>query len=272
MPRRSTVAMSLALAAGLTACQPPAPSAPVVDTTKAIVTVNDEAITEGEIDHFLKFNRPPIKDNERAKELALDTMIGRALLSQYAVDSALDQEVDVHLMLARQREEVLIAAARRHILKNSPEIKEEEVKARYDKEIEQTHKTEYQAQHIMVKTEADAQALIADLKKGQKFSEVAKTKSKDASTAEKGGELGWVRQGAVVDEFFAAVSNLKKGEFTQAPVRTSFGWHIIKLKDTRKLSVAPYEKVRGDVVNMLQNQRISQKVVELRKTAKIQMN
>ncbi|MCG6872579.1 MAG: peptidylprolyl isomerase, partial [Gammaproteobacteria bacterium] len=87
-----------------------------------------------------------------------------------------------------------------------------------------------------------------------------------------GGDLGWVREGQVVPEFFAAMSNLGKGKYTKVPVRTQFGWHVIRVNDVRDLKVLPFEKVRDQILQAVQAERIEEKISELRKTAKVQMN
>jgi len=258
-----------------TPATPPAAKAEpekVIDTSKVLIHVNDDAVTLKALEHFMaQLGRPIHPDPDRAKDLALTEMVKRLLLAQYAKDNHLDEELDVYLTLQRQEEQVLIAAARRAILKDAPPITDEELKERYEKECAEAHKFEYQVQHILVESQEEADKLIADLGKGADFTELAKKHYKGTSR-EQGGELGWVREGQVVPEFFAAMSNLEKGKYTKVPVRTQFGWHVIRVNDIHKLKTLPFEKVREQVLQAVQAERVEEKISELRSKAKVQMN
>jgi len=289
MPNSRKFLLGLALALAVSACQPnsnnaapatvaapaqpaasAAPAVESVDPSPALLIVDGKPITEAAVQHFLaQLGRPPHPDPERARQIVVDELVKRALMAKYALDHKLDQDINVYLTLQRSREQVLMSAARQDFLKHAPEITEKQVRARYDEEIAKSHKTEYRAQHILTDTEEQALAAIADLKKGKKFEDVAKARSKDTNK-DKGGELGWIRQDSVPPEFFAALTQLNKGQFTQTPVQTSFGWHVIKVMDTRELTPVPYEKIKGRVRALLQQEYVEAKANELRAAAVIQ--
>jgi len=242
---------------------------PKVDDSPVIATVNGSPITEDSYDFFkARLHQRIHPDPAKERELILEQMINQRLLVGYAEAQKLDQEKDVYQALERQRDALLIGAAQRDILKSYPDLTEEDVKARYDEEVKATHKTAYNVSHIVVPTEDEAKAIIAELKQGADFAKLAKEKSK-GPTGEKGGELGWVQQGMVVPEFFAAVIKMNKGDYTTEPVKTEFGWHVIKINDTRKVDIPPYDKIKGDVARLIQQDRLKKKVEEMRAQAKI---
>jgi len=130
---------------------------------------------------------------------------------------------------------------------------------------------EYQAHHILVKTEAEAKKLIAELgSKKAKFEDLAKKYSKDPGSAKNGGALDWSDRRAFVPEFSDALAGLKKGEITKTPVKTQFGYHIIRLDDTRTPKLPPLDAVRSEIVKQLQQQRIRDAITAARADAKIE--
>ncbi|NOZ09493.1 MAG: hypothetical protein GXP09_00375 [Gammaproteobacteria bacterium] len=240
-----------------------------IDTSAVLATVDGEPITEKAYDFFTARLRQPVHpDKAKAKELILKQLVTQQLLVNYALHNKIDEELDVYLALARQRNALLIGAAQRKILKEFPTITESQIKARYAKEVDATHKLAYKTSHIVLASEADAKAVIAELDKGKGFAGLAKSKSK-GPTKDKGGDLGWVQQGMVVPAFFEAVTKLKKGSYTKTPVKTQFGWHVIKVNDSRKIKIPPYDKVKADVARLIQQDMLAKKVEELREKAKI---
>ncbi|NIQ09966.1 MAG: peptidylprolyl isomerase, partial [Gammaproteobacteria bacterium] len=146
-----------------------------------------------------------------------------------------------------------------------------------DKEIEKVYKEQlarpgkqYHAKHILVKTEKEAKAILAEISKGNSFEKLAKEKSIDSS-GQKGGDLGWFNLGRMVRPFAAAVAQLQPGTTTPAPVQTRFGWHIIRLVETRDTPPPSLAQVKPRIIRMLQRQRISEYVAGLRKQAKIKL-
>ncbi len=275
--RLPRLAVLLALLATVGACEkPPA----VKDDSKVIARVNGKEITEKNYESFQRVFRQqvgPGADEAQEKKTILDELINRMLLAQHAQDAKLDQDPEVYYALARVRENFLIQALMRETLKTSP-ITDEEIRKRFEQEVQQIHKTEYRVQHILLSSEEEAKALIGELKTGKKFDALAKAKSIDAETGRQGGELGWINQGMVVPEFFGAVMRMKRGEVSDTPVKTNYGWHVIRLVDTRPLKVPSVEQFMADrqakagLYRRIQDERLQNLVKDLRAKAKITTN
>ena len=249
----------------LTACGSKSP-----DDSKVLATINGDVITQNDYDDYLnarQMQQPPIDDKEKEKQTVMDEMINRVLLVQNARKLDLDKEQDVYFQIRRQTENILARAMLRSYLKDNP-ITDEEVQKRFEQEVEKTHRTEYRARHILVKTREEADELMKKVHVAN-FSALAKDKSIDVRSGKEGGDLGWFNQGAMVPEFFAAVMGMKKGEVSKEPVKTEFGWHIIKLEDTRPLKVPQFEQVKANVRQLVQQEKIDAMVKDLKAKAKI---
>lgn len=245
-----------------------------IDDSKVLVTVNGTAITEKEYEEYLgarQLQQQPIPDKEKERQVVLDEMINRLVLAQRAEKQKLDEQPDVHFQLKRQRENILARAMLRKHLNETP-ITDEEVEKRYQQEVEKTHKTEYRARHILLKSEEEARDVIRRVQKGANFAALAKARSTDVRSGREGGDLGWFNQGQMIPDFFNAVMKLKKGEITSEPVKTEFGWHVIKVEDMRPLRTPPLEDVKGGIRQLVQQERIDRLVKDLREEAKIKIN
>lgn len=198
-----------------------------------------------------------------------DSLVNLELLSQEAAKKGLDKDPRVAAMLNIGRMDQLAKAYLEDYVKAHP-ITEAEIKATYDKAKTEAVEPEYLAHHILVPTEAEAKKLIADLNKKAKFDDLAKKYSKDPGSAKNGGKLDWSDRRAYVPEFATALAALKKGETTQTPVKTQFGYHIIRLDDTRKPQIPPLDAVRGEITQQLQQQRVRQAIEAARAGAKVE--
>lgn len=272
--RYSLIAV-LALGLGLAACGKKSP-----DDSKALASVNGEVITEKDYENYLRLRQTqqePIADKEKEKQVVLNEMIDRILLSRYAVENKLDQELDTFLLLKRIRENILVQAAIRKTLRDRP-VTDEDMKKRFEQEVEKTHKTEYRVRHILVKSEDEAKGIVEQLGKGTGFAALAKAKSMDVQTGKNGGDLGWINQGMVLPEFFEGVMKLKKGEVSPAPVKTDFGWHVIKVEDSRPLAIPNFEqfmadkRARANLTRKIQDERMDALAKELKAKARINYN
>lgn len=240
------------------------------DDSKVLATVNGDVITQNDYDDYLKarhMQQAPATDKEKEKQDVLEEMISRVLLAQSARKNKLDQELDVYFQVKRQTENILARAVLRQYLKDNP-ITDDEVQKRYEQEVAKTSKLEYHARHILVKTKEEADELLKKVQAAN-FAALAKQKSTDVQSGKQGGDLGWFNQGAMVPEFFNAVSEMKKGEISKEPVKTEFGWHIIKLEDTRPLKVPPFEQVKANVRQLVQQEKIDTMVKGLKEKAKV---
>jgi peptidyl-prolyl cis-trans isomerase C len=165
------------------------------------------------------------------------------------------------------RQTVLIRALFNDYRKKNP-VTDAEAQAEYDKFKGQAAGTEYRARHILVEKEDEAKALLAQLKGGAKFDELAKKHSKDTGSAKNGGDLDFAKADTYVPEFGQAMAALKKGEMTTDPVKSQFGFHIIKLEDTREAQFPPFEEVKPQVMQRLEQQKLQNYQETLRKQAK----
>ena len=145
------------------------------------------------------------------------------------------------------RQSILIRELFENFKKKNP-VSDAEAKAEYDKFKAQLSGTEYRARHILVESEAEAKSLLAQLKAGAKFEDLAKKHSKDPGSGERGGDLDFAKADAYVPEFSQAMVKLKKGEMTETPVKTQFGWHIIKLEDERVAQFPEFEEVKAQIM------------------------
>jgi peptidyl-prolyl cis-trans isomerase C len=144
-----------------------------------------------------------------------------------------------------------------------------ELKAEYDARVAELPKSEYHARHILVEEEAKAKDLIAQIDKGASFEKLATDHSKDGSATE-GGDLGWFNPGQMVKPFSDAVQQLEPGKYTATPVKSEFGWHIIKLEETRPTTPPPFDEVKTQLAPMVNQKKFETHLKELTKTAKIE--
>jgi len=247
---------------------------------KIIATVNGDNIMETDYQGYLQIRQQqvgPITDKDKEKKIVLDEMIDKTLLAQYAVSNKIDQDPEVGSLMKRVREEILAQAVKRNLLRDNP-ISDDDVKKRFEQEVENTHKTEYKVRHILVKEESEAKDIIAQLQKGGKFNKLATEKSIDTQSGKNGGELGWINQGMVVPEFFNALMKMNKGVVSTEPVKSDFGWHIIKVEDTRPLKIPTFEQfmadqhARANIYRKMQDDKIGNLLKDIKGKAKITVN
>ncbi|HSQ10580.1 MAG TPA: peptidylprolyl isomerase, partial [Burkholderiaceae bacterium] len=169
------------------------------------------------------------------------------------------------------KQSVLANAYVEDFIKNNP-ISDDMVKAEYERITATITGTEYKARHILVEKEAEAKEIIARLRKDPgAFAKLAMEKSKDSGSKARGGELGWFDPKRMVPEFGAAVSTLEKGKFTDAPVKTQYGYHVILLEDSRKIEAPPLEDVKAQISQQLQQQSVKKQLDALKAAAKVEV-
>ena len=228
---------------------------------KPIPTSRLDAIVKQAIASGQQKDTPDLR--ARIKEQLIDT----AILSQEAEKLGLTKNEDVKEQLELARTQILIRALVQDHIKKFV-VKDEAVKAEYEKVKAQAPAKEYHARHILVEKEDDAKSIIAQLKKGAKFEDLAKQHSKD-STAANGGDLDWAVPQSFVKEFSDAMIALPKGQFTETPVHTKFGYHIIKLEDERAAKVPTLEEIKPQIIQRLQQQELESYHAALKAKAKI---
>lgn len=240
-------------------------------TPRVVATVNGKPIPQSQLDMLLKDRTAQgEKDTEELRKKLREDLITREVLYQEMVKSGFDKSPGIAVQADYVRENFLLQAYLQDFIKTHP-VSDDVLKAEYDKiKSEMENKQEYHARHILVDKEAEAKDIIAQLKKGAKFDKLATEKSKDAGSASKGGDLGWNLPSNYVKPFADALVKLKKGQYTQTPVETQFGWHVVKLDDTRPVKVPQYEDVKTKIQQRFQQQQFDKFLADLRAKAKIE--
>ncbi len=198
-----------------------------------------------------------------------DEVIAREIFIQEAQKQSLDSTEDFKVQMELARQTILIRDLFTNFQKANP-VTDEEVKAEYDKFAAANNGKEYKARHILVEKEDEARAIVAQLKKGGKFDEIAKKSSKDPGSGAKGGDLDWAPAGNYVAEFSQAMTQLTKGKMTETPVKSQFGYHIIRLDDVRDAQLPALESVKPQVLQQLQQQKLGKYQNDLRAKAKVE--
>jgi peptidyl-prolyl cis-trans isomerase C len=198
-----------------------------------------------------------------------DEVIAREIFMQEAQKRGLDATDDYKSQMELARQTILIRELFADYQKNNP-VTDADIKAEYDKFVAANGGKEFKARHILVEKEDEAKKIIADLKKGQKFEEMAKKQSKDPGSGANGGDLDWATPSSYVPEFSQALLKLKKGETTAAPVKSQFGWHVIRVDDIRDAQLPKLDEVRPQIAQQLQQQKLAQFQENLRKNAKVE--
>ena len=244
-------------------------AAPAVSATAAVATVNGAPISQARFNFLLQQaqqqgqpDSPEVRKNLREK------LIIEEVVAQEALKKGMDKSADVNTQIDLARQTILIRAYLQDYIKNNP-LGDDVLKAEYEKIKSQMGDKEYHARHILVEKEAEAKDIIAKLKKGEKFEKLAE-KSKDPGSKAKGGDLGWAAPANFVPEFSAAMTKLQKGQYTTEPVKSQFGYHIIKLEDSRTMQAPPFDEVKQNLRQRAQQQQIDKMISDLRAKAKIE--
>lgn len=207
-------------------------------------------------------------DSPEALQSLVDELVIQELLVQKAEEQNLAQNPEVAMQLELIRRNLLATAALRSQLQEQTPT-EEAIKEAYQ-EMTVDQEQEYKASHILVETEEKASEIIEKLNQDADFAELAREHSKDTSAAQ-GGDLGWFSPEVMVEPFSDAVTRLEKGEYTNQPVQTQFGWHVIRLEEVREATPPSIEEVRPQIIQRLQSQMISDYLEKLREQAEVEI-
>jgi peptidyl-prolyl cis-trans isomerase C len=229
---------------------------------KAVPKTRAEALTQ----QVARSGRPITPDVEAQIK---EEVIAREIFMQEAQKRGLDATDDFKAQIELARQTILIRELFAEFQKTAA-VTDADVQAEYDKFVAANGGKEYRARHILVETEAQANAILASLKKGGKFEDIAKKQSKDPGSGANGGDLDWAAPGNFVKEFSDAMIALKKGEVTPAAVKSQFGYHIIRLDDVREAQLPKLEEVKPQIAQQLQQQRMAAFQQELRAKAKVE--
>jgi peptidyl-prolyl cis-trans isomerase C len=249
-----------------------AATAPAAQTPEGpvVATVNGAPIMKSVLDIYGAQRKA--NQGEGAKvddQEILNEVISLELMRQEAVNEGLNTNPTIVATLDQQTRTLLAGAAIRDYVQKHP-VTDEQARQVYDKEIGKAG-TEYNARHILVKTREEAEEIIHELDKGSDFSTLAKEKSTDTSASE-GGELGWFSSDRMVQPFADAVAGLKKGSYTEQPVQTQFGWHVILLEDTRESTPPAFDDIKDRIKVLVANQQLQKHIQQVREAAKIEIN
>ena len=246
------------------------PTAQAADTN--VATVNGKPIKQSLVDYISKDATARGQNvDANVRSIIVNKLISSELVVQEAQKQGLDKQPDYIAKEELLRRELLVNTYIENFLKKTT-VSEADLKSEYEKFKQQVGDKEFSARHILVSTEAEAKDVIAQLGKGGDFAKLAKEKSKDPGSKDKGGDLGWFPPAAMVKPFSDALGTLKKGQVTPTPVQTQFGWHVIKLEDTRTAQPPAYDKVKDNLKKQVQQRNLEKMLSDLRAKAKIVNN
>jgi peptidyl-prolyl cis-trans isomerase C len=275
---KSALLLGAAVALGTTACTKPSEEAAKPGSAAAasaaapatVVTVNGTKINSTMVDTFLKAvtGKPAGETPPEQRDTLVDQLVSMVLASQAGEKEGLAKDPEVQARIDLLRTQILAEAASEKYIKAHP-VSEDEIKAEYDTQVKAMPK-EYKARHILVEKKETAESLIRDLKAGGDFAKLAKAESKDPGSAANGGDLGWFSGQSMVKPFADALATLEKGQLTETPVETQYGWHVIQLEDSRAPEAPAFSDVKEQVKQLAQRKKLQAYLDELRKTAKIQ--
>jgi len=234
-----------------------------------VATVNGVAIPKSKVDAVVRAQEAQgQKDTPELRAAIRDRLITLEIVAQEANRKGMGKTADTVSQIELARTNILAQTFRADYLKNHP-VSDDALKAEFEKIKSQMGDKEYKARHILVENETDAKAIIEKLKKGEKFEELAKA-SKDPGSKDKGGDLDWNQPAGFVKPFSDAMVKLEKGKYTEAPVQSQFGWHVIQLDDTRPAKYPDFNEVKPGLQQRMQEAMFEKAVSDLRAKAKVE--
>ncbi len=209
-------------------------------------------------------------DTPETRKAVREDLIKQELLAQEALKKGLDKTADTSMQLEFSRQSVLIKALQNDFI-NTRKITDEDMRKEYETvKMQLLGEQDYNMRHILVGSEAEATDIIARIKKGSKFDQIAKDKSLDNGSKAKGGELGWAPARALLQSFPEAVTKMKKGQLTESPVQTPSGWHVIRIDDIRPAKVPAFEEVKQNIQQSIVQRLFMSYLEDLKAKAKIE--
>jgi len=232
-----------------------------------LVTINGKAIDQDQFDLYLQSRTGNTTADAATHQQILEEYINRELIYLAALKQNIDTQKETRLRIEDQKRNIVTGSFLNQIVGDA-DIKEEQLKSVYNEQVVKNASQEYKARHILLETEETANEVIAKLMNGESFEELAKNFSIGPSKTD-GGDLGWFTLIQMTPAFSEAVAKLNKNTYTQRAVQTEFGWHVIKLEDTRPAPVPTLENIRPQLVEALQRELISNYIEDLREGAQI---
>ncbi len=262
MKKLSQIALTVVLSTALIT--------PVLAQNAAVV--NGKSIPKAKLDKMLESTGQA--NNPELRERARDMLITRELISQEAMNRGVIANPAIQDQLEEARLNILVGAVFDDYIKRDG-VSDSELKAAYDQVKGQFEGKEYKVRHILVEKEAEAKSILAKLKAGEKFEELAKANSKDPGSAVKGGDLDWMSPQSLVPEFSKAMVALPKGQLTEKPVKTQYGFHIIRVDDVRESKVPTMAELKPQLIDMMnqdqnwQRAKFNEMITKLKAKAKV---
>lgn len=233
-----------------------------------VATVNGKTIPKNRADALVASQTSQGQpDSPELRKAVREELIRREIIVQEAQRKGLEKKAEIQGQMELARQSVLISVYLGEYVRTHP-VGDEVVKKEYDAIKLKLGDKEYKVRHILVEKEDAAKDIIAKLKKGERFEELAK-QSNDPGSKERGGDLGWAAPSSYVKPFSDAIVKLEKGKYTEAPVKSDFGYHVIMLDDTRELKLPPMEEAKQQIVQRLQQQMVEKHIQDLRGKAKV---
>ena len=272
MTLRAILALALTLLASPVWAQAAKPTPPAIPSDPVVARINGVELRRSDIEQAAR-SLPPQMQRQPPDKIymaLLDQMIATTLVAQAARKVKFQDDAEVKRHLALVQDQAIAQLYVNRLVEKG--VSEQKLKAAYDKYVKDAPpREEVSARHILLANEADAKAVIEQLKKGADFATLAKEKSTDPAGKTSGGDLGWFTKDQMVPEFADAAFKLKKGEFTETPVKTQFGWHVIKLEDRRTASAPSFEQMKPQLTDMVAREIVADKMKELKASAKIEV-
>ncbi|MEZ5644223.1 MAG: peptidylprolyl isomerase [Burkholderiaceae bacterium] len=235
-----------------------------------VAIVNGKAVPKARIEQLVRqveASGRPVDDTMR--EQLKEEVILREVFMQEATKRGIAATPDYQEQMELARQTILIRALFADYQKRNP-VTDADIKAEYEKFVQANAGKEYRARHILVESEDEAKAIVSSIKGGAKFEDIARKQSKDPGSGANGGDLDWAMAASYVAEFSEAMVKLDKGQMTEAPVRSQFGWHIIRVDDIRQAQLPAFDDVKGQIQQQMTQQRMAEYQSQLREKAKVQ--
>ena len=280
MNRRFVFSLAL-LAPAIALAQAPLPTKPEPKAAAAkpapkgaaaanIATVNGIKVPKARADVLMQQQQGRgMQDNDQTRAMVREELVNREVVAQEAQRAGFAKRPDVQTQLDLARQEIIVGAYIRDWVRKHP-VTDAEVQQQYDKAKAEAGEREYRARHILLENEDEAKAMIAELKKGGKFEELANKNSKDPGSKERGGDLDWNVPQTFDRQFSDAMVKLEKGKYTETPVRTRFGFHVIQLDDVRPVKFPALADVKPRIQQQLVQNKVEELIRGLRAKAKVE--
>jgi peptidyl-prolyl cis-trans isomerase C len=235
-----------------------------------VAIVNGKAVPKARVDALaLQLSRSGRPVTPEMQGQIREEVIAREVFMQEAEKLGLSSTDDFKVQMELARQAILIRELFADYQKKNP-VTDADLKGEYDKFVAANGGKEYKARHILVEKEDEAKAIIASLKKGGKFEDIAKKQSKDPGSGANGGDLDWANPSSYVPEFSEAMGKLNKGQLTDTPVKTQFGYHVIRVDDIRTAQLPPFEELKPQIAQQMQQQKLAAFQQGLREKAKVE--